>query len=63
MKKSAKSGLRLVERPKPEPYSFTLAVRVRASEKKTVQDYAAKHDTNIDTVLRSALVAAGVLAA
>jgi len=63
MKKSANDGLKLVERPKPEPYSFTLAVRVRASEKKAVQDYAAKNGTNIDTVLRSALIATGVLAA
>jgi len=63
LEKSAKTELRLVERSKPEPYSFTIAVRVRKSEKDVVQRYAAKNGTNIDTVLRSALVAVGILTA
>lgn len=58
-----KSKLKFIERERPEAYSCTLAVRVRPSEKKAVQEYAAANGVNLDTVLRSALVAAGILAA
>ncbi len=55
--------LKLVERQKPESYSETLAVRVKPSEKAVVREYAEKHGATLDTVMRSALVAAGILAA
>ena len=55
--------LKFVERAKPEAYSVTLAVRVKPSEKQLVREYAEKNGVTIDTVLRSALVAAGILAA
>lgn len=55
--------LKFVERARPEAYSCTVALRVRPSEKKSIQEYAAANGVNLDTVLRSALVAAGILAA
>ena len=55
--------LNLVGRPRPEPYSMQLNMRVRPSEKKRVKEYAEKNGVTIDTVMRSALVAAGILAA
>lgn len=60
---AAKAALKIVKRPRPEPYSMQLNMRVRPSEKARVREYAEKNGVTIDTVLRSALVAAGVLAA
>ena len=60
MKKRTK--LQLVERAKPESYSATVAVRVKPSEKAVLREYAERNCVTLDTVLRSALIAAGVLA-
>lgn len=61
--KQSTTMLKLAPRERPEPYSCTIAVRLRPSEKETVKEYASKNNVTVDTVLRSALVAAGVLAA
>jgi len=56
--------MKIVERARPESYSCTIAVRLKPSEKKIVADYAkANGGINFDTVLRSALVAVGILSA
>ena len=62
-KPAAKAALKLIGRPRPESYSMQLNMRVRPSEKEIVRKYAEKNGVTIDTVLRSALVAAGILAA
>lgn len=63
MKPKQNSTLKIVDRERPEAYSCTIAVRVRPSEKETVKEYASRHNATVDTILRSALVAAGILAA
>lgn len=61
--KKCKCELKLVKRPEIERYSVMAGVRLRPSEKEHIQDYAQQNGVTVDTVLRSALVAAGVLAA
>lgn len=63
MPKNKTATLKFVERTKPESYSVTVALRVKPSEKAIVREYAEKNGVTIDTVLRSALVATGVLPA
>ena len=63
MKTPKPPALKFIERAKPESYSVTVALRVKPSEKAVLRDYAEKNGVTLDTVLRSALVAAGVLAA
>ena len=61
MQTMTKTQLNLVERVKPESYSATAALRLKPSEKKNLTDYAKSRKTSVDTILRSALVLAGVL--
>lgn len=53
--------LKIVRRVRPEPYSCTIAVRVRPSEKRLMQEYATKIGVTLDALMRSALVAVGIL--
>jgi len=63
MKLKKTTNLKIVERPRPEPYSMQLNMRVRPSEKAQVKAFADRNGVTVDTVMRSALVAAGILAA
>ena len=62
MKATKTTKPKFVERARPESYSVTIACRVKPSEKAVVTEYAKKNGVTLDTVLRSALVAFGVLA-
>lgn len=61
MKATKTAKPKFVERARPESYSVTIACRVKPSEKAVVSDYAKKNGVTLDTVLRSSLVAFGVL--
>lgn len=61
MKPKQNSTLKIVDRERPEAYSCTIGVRVRPSEKERVREYASRNNATVDMILRSALVAAGVL--